>query len=88
MGTRNGDVVNVPLTVLNDAVVEGSETVVLMASFAFRSDSGTFIGSGSSSGSGSSIDSDDFIGSPGVKASFAPGQDRVSILIWDNDGKY
>ena len=25
---------------------------------------------------------------PGVKASFAPGQDRVTASIWDNDGKY
>ena len=25
---------------------------------------------------------------PGVKTSFAPGQDRVIIPIWDNDGKY
>ena len=25
---------------------------------------------------------------PGLKASFAPRQDRVIIPIWDNDGKY
>jgi len=25
--------------------------------------------------------------SPGVKASFAPGQDRVTVSIYDNDGE-
>ena len=25
---------------------------------------------------------------PRIKASFAPGQDRVTVPIWDNDGKY
>ena len=58
-GTRNGAVMNVALTVLNDDDVEGTETVVLMGSIL-----------------------------PGVKTSFAPGQDRVIIPIWDNDGKY
>ena len=57
--TRNGAVMNAPLTVLNDIIVEGTETVVLVGSI-----------------------------QPGVKASFAPGQDRVIIPIWDNDGKY
>ena len=57
-GTRNGAVMNAPLTVLNDIIVEGTETVVLMGSI-----------------------------QPGVKASLAPGQDRVIIPIWDNDSK-
>ena len=58
-GTGNGAVMNAPLTILNDSIVEGPETIVLMS----------FIPAG-------------------VKASFAPGQDNVTILIWDNEGKY
>ena len=58
-GTENGAVMNARLTVINDYDVEGTETVVLMASVP-----------------------------PGVKAFFPPGEDRVTIPIWDNDGKY
>lgn len=58
-GTENGAVMNARLTVINDDDVEGTETVVLMASVP-----------------------------PGVKAFFPPGEDRVTIPIWDNDGKY
>lgn len=58
VGTRNGVVMNASLTILNDTIVEGTETVVLMGSTP-----------------------------PGVKASFAPGQDRVTVSIWDNDSK-
>ena len=58
-GTGNGVVINASLTILNDAIVEGLETVVLMGSTP-----------------------------PGVKASFAPGQNRVGVPICDNDSKY
>ena len=58
-GTGNGAVKNASLTILNDSIVEGSETVVLMGSL-----------------------------TPGVKTSFAPGQDSATVPIWDNDGKY
>ena len=123
-GTKNGAVKNVPLIILNDYIVEGKETVVLMAfvchyfvgynysdhvgygdldhyvgygdldhyvgygdfdRYVRYGDFDHYTGSGDFAGSG---DFRKFIYLHGVKASFAPGQDRVTVYIWDNDGKY
>ena len=108
-GTKNGAVKNVPLIILNDYIVEGKETIVLMASVCHYcvgynysdhvgyGDLDNFVGYGDFDHYAGSGDFDHFAGSDdfghfiylhGVKASFAPGQDRVTVYIWDNDGKY
>ena len=57
-GTRNGELVNVVLTVRDDQLVEGTETAMLYATT-----------------------------QPGLLASFAPGQNRITISILDDDGE-
>jgi len=57
-GTKNGAIVKANLTILNDVIVEGTETVVIVGSIP-----------------------------AGVEASFAIGQDSVTLSICDNDGK-
>jgi len=58
IGTRNGDIVNVSVTILDDLLVEGTETIMLYAST-----------------------------QPGLSASFAPGGNRITLSILDDDGK-
>ena len=57
-GTRNGELVNVSLTVRDDRLVEGTETAMLYATT-----------------------------QPGLLASFATGQNRITVSIFDDDGE-
>lgn len=57
-GSRNGEIVNVSITIRDDFFVEVTETIVLYAST-----------------------------QPELSASFAPGQNRITASILDDDGK-
>ena len=58
-GTRNGELVNIFITVRDDRLVEGTETAMLYATT-----------------------------QPGLSASFAPGQNRITVTILDDDGEW